>query len=154
MAEKGRNETVIRNRKAKFEYAIEEIFTAGMVLTGTEVKSLRGGKASMQEAYCFIEKDEVFVRKMTINEYDKGSYNNHEPGRVRKLLLNKKEIRKIRKALDQKGYSLIPMKIFFNDRNFAKMNIGLGKGKKFADKRETMKERDTKREMDRQMKGY
>ena len=154
MAEKGRNETVIRNRKAKFEYFIDEVFNAGIVLTGTEVKSLREGKASMQEAYCFIERDEVFIRKMTINEYDKGSYNNHEPGRVRKLLLHKKEIKKIRKALDQKGYSLIPMKIYFNDRNFAKMNIGLGRGKKFADKRETMKERDTKREMDRQMKGY
>lgn len=154
MAEKGRNETVIRNRKAKFEYFIDEVFEAGMVLTGTEVKSLREGKASMQEAYCFVERDEVFIRKMTINEYDKGSYNNHEPARVRKLLLHKKEIKKIRKALDQKGYSLIPMKVYFNDRNFAKMNIGLGRGKKFADKRETMKERDTKREMDRQMKGY
>ena len=154
MAEKGRNDTVIRNRKAKFEYHLEEVFTAGMVLKGTEVKSLREGKASLQEAYCFVEKDEVFIRKMTINEYDKGSYNNHEPGRVRKLLLHKKEIKKIRKGLDQKGYALIPVKVYFNDRNFAKMDIALGKGKKIADKRETMKERDTKREMDRQMKGY
>ena len=154
MAEKGRNETVIRNKKAKFEYSLEEIFTAGMVLKGTEVKSLRAGKASLQEAYCYLEKDEVFIRNMNISEYDKGSYNNHEPVRIRKLLLNKKEIRKIRKGLDQKGYTLIPLKVYFNDRNYAKMDIALGKGKKVADKRETMKERDTKREMDRQMKGY
>ncbi|MEM6803332.1 MAG: SsrA-binding protein SmpB [Bacteroidota bacterium] len=154
MAEKGRNETVIRNKKAKFEYSLEEIFTAGMVLKGTEVKSLRAGKASLQEAYCYLEKDEIFIRNMNITEYDKGSYNNHEPTRIRKLLLNKKEIRKIRKGLDQKGYTLVPLKVYFNDRNFAKMDIALGKGKKVADKRESMKERDTKREMDRQMKDY
>ncbi|MCL4158079.1 UNVERIFIED_CONTAM: hypothetical protein GTU68_050821, partial [Idotea baltica] len=142
------------NRKARHEYHFEEVLTAGISLTGTEVKSLRDGKASLQEAYCFIEGGEVFIKNMNIAEYDKGSYNNHDPKRERKLLLKKKEIKKLKKGLDQKGFTLVPLKIFFNDRNFAKLNVGLGKGKKTFDKRETMKERDTAREMDRQMKSY
>ena len=154
MAEKGRSSTVIRNRKARFEFQILEEYTAGMVLTGTEVKSLRAGKASLQEAYCYIDNEEVFVKSLNITPYEKGGYTNHDPVRVRKLLLKKKDIRKLRKRLDEKGLTLIPLKIFFNERNFAKMNIGLAKGKKLYDKRESLKEKDTKRELKRAMKEY
>ncbi|MEL6675756.1 MAG: SsrA-binding protein SmpB [Bacteroidota bacterium] len=153
--EKGRNNVVIRNRKARHEFQIEEEFLAGMVLTGTEVKSLRQGKASLQEAYCLVnEDDEVMITNMNIAEYDKGSYNNHEPTRPRKLLLKKKEILKLRKGLEQKGYTLVPLKVFFNERNLAKISIALARGKKLHDKRDSIKERDTKREIDRQMKDY
>ena len=154
MAEKGRNSNVITNRKARFEYQLLENFTAGIVLKGTEVKSLRGGKASLQEAYCFIKDDEAFVKNMDIAEYDKGSYNNHEPKRDRKLLLKKKEIRKIRKSLEEKGLTLVPLKLYFNDRNFVKLDLALAKGKKLHDKRESIKEKDTKRELSRALKSY
>ncbi|WNJ19176.1 SsrA-binding protein SmpB [Pontibacter sp. G13] len=152
--EKGRNTTVISNRKARHEYHIEDTFTAGLVLTGTEVKSLRAGNASLQEAYCYVEKGEAFIKNMNISEYDKGSYNNHEPARLRKLLMKKREIEKIRKGLEQKGYTLVPLKIYFNDRNLAKLDLGLAKGKKVHDKRDDLKAKDTKREIDRQMKDY
>lgn len=152
--EKGRNSTVIQNRKAKFSYQFEEVFTAGIELRGTEVKSLRGGKASLQEAYCLVEKGEIFIKGMNIAEYEQGGYANHEPTRLRKLLLKKREIQKIIKGLDTKGFTLIPTKLFFNDRNLAKLNIALARGKKVVDKRESIKERETKREMDRQLKSY
>lgn len=152
MAEKGKNNVTIRNRKARFEYHIDKVYEAGLVLTGTEVKSLRAGKASIQEAYCFIEKDEIFVKGMTINTYKQGTYNNHEPDRIRKLLLKKGEIKKLRKALEVKGFTIVPMKVYFNDRNYAKLNIGLGKGKQLHDKRQDTKARDTKREVDREMR--
>ncbi|MEM8896839.1 MAG: SsrA-binding protein SmpB [Bacteroidota bacterium] len=154
MAEKGRNQTVISNRKASYEYHIEERFEAGMSLTGTEVKSLRAGKASLQEAFCFMKKNEVFVRNMNIAEYDKGSYNNHSPMRERKLLLKKKELKKLKKQLIEKGYTLVPLKVYFNKRNFAKMEIGLAKGKKLHDKRADIKKKDTQRDLDRAMKNY
>ncbi len=154
MAEKGRNQTVITNRKARHNYHILEEFTAGLSLTGTEVKSLRDGKANLQEAYCFVDHGEVFIKNMHISEYAQGSYNNHEPNRQRKLLLKKREIAKINKQLDQKGLTLIPLKIFFNGRNYAKMNIGIAKGKKLYDKREDLKSKDTKRELDRALKNY
>ena len=154
MSDKGRNSTVIKNRKARFEYHIDVVFTAGMVLTGTEVKSLRQGKASLQEAYCYVQAGEVFVKNMNIVEYDKGSYNNHDPKRIRKLLLKKKEIKKIQRGLDEKGYTLVPLKVFFSERNLAKMEIGLAKGKQSHDKRQSIKERDTKREVQRAMKHY
>lgn len=154
MAEKGRNETIITNRKARHNYHILEEFTAGLSLTGTEVKSLRQGKANLQEAYCYVEDGEAFIKNMHISEYAQGSYNNHEPTRERKLLLKKKEITKINKQLDQKGLTLVPLKIFFNARNFAKMNVGLAKGKKLYDKREDLKDKDTKRELDRAFKSY
>lgn len=152
MAEKGKNSVVIRNRKARFEYHIDKVFEAGLVLTGTEVKSLRAGRASIQEAYCFVEKDEIFIKGMTINTYEQGTYNNHEPDRIRKLLLKKIEIKKLRKALEVKGFTIVPMKVYFNDRNYAKINIGLGKGKQLHDKRQDTKARDTKREIDREMR--
>lgn len=154
MAEKGRNQTVISNRKASFEYHLQEKFEAGIILTGTEVKSLRGGKASLQESYCTIEGDEVFILNMNIAQYEKGGYANHNPTRSRKLLLKRKEINKLKKGLDQEGATIVPLKIFFNDRNLAKMEIALAKGKKIHDKRETLKEKETKREMDRQMQKY
>ena len=154
MADKGRNSTVIRNRKAGFEYHFEETLTAGIMLTGTEVKSLREGKASLQEAYCIVEDDEVFIQNMNIAEYAQGSYNNHEPTRSRKLLLRKREIRRLKKGLEQKGYTIVPLKIWFNDRNLAKMDIALARGKKLHDKRQDLKEKDTKREIDRQMRDY
>ena len=149
MSYKSRNTTIITNRKAKFEYQIDERFEAGIVLTGTEVKSLRIGKASLQEAYCTIRKGEAFIVNMNIAEYAMGTYNNHEPARERKLLLTKKEILKLKKGLEQKGQTIVPLKLYFNDRNLVKLNIGLAKGKKAADKRETIKDRENKRELDR-----
>lgn len=149
MALKGRNTTIIRNKKAGFEYQLEERIEAGIQLTGTEVKSLRNGKASLQEAYCTIVNDELFIRNMNIAEYDEGSYNNHIPTRDRKLLVRSREISKLKKATEQKGYTIIPTKLYFNDRNLAKLEIALGKGKKSHDKRETIKGRDTQRELDR-----
>lgn len=154
MSEKGRFQTVVQNRKARHEYHIMEIFEAGMVLTGTEVKSLRAGKASLQEAYCIVKDNEAFIRGMNINEYSEGSYNNHDPKRIRKLLLRKREIRKLRKALEEKGLTIVPLKVYFNERNLIKINIGLAKGKKLYDKRQDLKAKDTQREMDRQMKNY
>lgn len=152
--EKGRNQTIIQNRKARHEYIFEETFTAGMVLTGTEVKSLRSGKASLQEAYCQVIGGECFILNMNIAEYDKGSYNNHPPLRQRKLLLTKRELAKLKKGLEQQGCTIVPIKLYFNDRNLAKLDIALARGKKLHDKRETLKEKDTKREMDRQMGKY
>ena len=154
MAEKGRNTSVISNRKARYEYQFIETFTAGIVLKGTEVKSLRAGKASLQEAYCFIKDEEAFIKNMEIAVYEKGSYNNHEPRRERKLLLKKREIRKIRKSLEEKGLTFIPLKLYFNDRNLVKLNLALAKGKKVHDKREDIKKKDTKRELDRALKSY
>ena len=152
MSIKSRNTTIITNRKAKFEYHIEERFEAGIVLTGTEVKSLRTGKASLQEAFCTIRKGELFIINMNIAEYAMGTYNNHEPARERKLLLKKKEILKLKKGLDQKGLTVVPLKLYFNDRNLVKINIGLAKGKKVVDKREVIKDRENKREIERMRK--
>ncbi|TMI92540.1 MAG: SsrA-binding protein SmpB [Bacteroidetes bacterium] len=139
----------IKNRSAYFEYFIDNKYDAGIVLTGTEVKSLREGKASFSDSYCLINKGEVWVKNLHIAEYSHGSANNHEPMRERKLLLQKREIKKIESKLKEKGYTLVPLRIFFNEKNLAKMEIGLGKGKKMHDKRETIKRRDTQREMKR-----
>ncbi len=149
MKTKGRNDTVISNRKARFEFEILETYEAGIILTGTEVKSLRAGKANLQEAYCYVQDDEVFIKGMTIAEYDKGGYSNHDPQRVRKLLLRKKEIAKLRKGLEQQGYTISPLKLYFSDRNFVKIDVGLARGKKTYDKRESIKDRDMQRDLDR-----
>lgn len=146
---KEKKHIVVSNRKARYEYHLEEFFTVGIVLTGTEVKSLREGKAALQEAYCYVAGEEVFIKNMTINEYDKGSYNNHDPKRERKLLLRKKEIRRIERHLEEKGYALVPVEVYFSERNFAKMDIALAKGKKLYDKREDIKKKDIERELDR-----
>jgi len=139
----------IKNRSAYFEYLIDNKYDAGMVLTGTEVKSLRDGKANFNDSYCYINKGEVWVKNLHIAEYSHGSSNNHEPVRERKLLLQKREIKKIESKLKEKGYTLIPLRIFFNEKRLAKIEIGLAKGKKMHDKRETIRQRDTDREMKR-----
>ena len=142
----------IKNKKAHFNYEIGDTFTAGIVLTGTEIKSIRDGKASLTDSYCIVENGEVWVKNMHISEYFYGSYNNHSVKRDRKLLLNKKEITKISKAADEPGFTIVPKRIFISDRGFANMVIGIGKGKKQYDKRQSIKEREDKRNIDRIMK--
>ena len=139
----------LSNKSAFHEYFIEQRFTAGLVLSGTEVKSLRAGKASFNDAYCFFHKGELFVKSLHISEYKMGTIYNHVPTQDRKLLLQKKELRKIENKLKEKGYTLVPLRIFFTPEGWAKMEIGLGKGKKLHDKRETIKQRDTERELRR-----
>ncbi len=123
-----------------------------MALVGTEVKSLREGRASFNDSYCFFMKGELFIRSLHISEYTKGTSNNHDPVRERKLLLNKKELRKIEAKIKEKGYSIVPLKIFFSENGLAKIEIGLGKGKKLFDKRDSIKQRDVDREMKRFVK--
>jgi len=142
----------IRNRSAFHEYFIEDKYDAGMVLTGTEVKSLREGKVSFNDSYCFFNRGELWIRSLHIAEYSHGTVNNHDPIRERKLLLNKRELRKIESKMKEKGYTIVPLRIFFNEKGMAKMEIGLGKGKKSYDKRETIKQRDVEREMKRYLK--
>lgn len=142
----------IRNKTATFEYFIEDKFDAGMVLTGTEVKALREGKASFNDSYCLIDKGELYIKGLHISHYSFGSYANHVPTRDRKLLLKKKEINKIIQKLKEKGLTIIPLKIYFSDRGLAKMVIGVGRGKKLHDKRETIKQRESDREIKRYLK--
>jgi SsrA-binding protein len=144
----------IKNKKARYLYDFLDDYTAGIVLTGTEIKSIRNGKASIMEAYCVVKDGEAIIRNMYIAEYENGSYYNHEPRRDRRLLLNKKEIKKLEKKLQDKGLTVVPSKLFINDKNLAKINIHLAKGKKLHDKRQTMKERDNKRDLDRVMKKF
>ncbi len=139
----------IRNKKASYEYELLEKYACGMVLTGSEIKSMRQGKVSLQEAYCVFHNNELFVRGMNISMYKEAGPNNHEPTRERKLLLNKSELKKIKKKLDEKGLTVIPLRLFINDRGLAKLQIAVGKGKKIHDKRNTIRERDEKRELDR-----
>lgn len=142
----------IKNRTATFDYFIEDKFDAGMVLTGTEVKALREGKASFNDSYCLFDHGDLFIKGLHISPYSHGSYANHIPLRDRKLLLKKKEINKISQKLKEKGLTIVPLRIFFSERGYAKIQIGLGKGKKLHDKRETIKERETEREIKRFLK--
>jgi SsrA-binding protein len=142
----------ISNRSAYHEYFIEDKYDAGLVLTGTEVKSLRAGRASFNDSYCYFHKGELWIKSLHIAEYSHGTVNNHDPVRERKLLLQKKELRKMETKMKEKGYTIVPLKIFFNEKGLAKLEIGLGKGKKLYDKRETIKQRDTEREMKRYLK--
>ena len=142
----------IKNRSAFHEYFFDNKYVAGVVLTGTDVKSLREGKASFNDSYCIIHKGEMWLKSLHIAEYSHGTTNNHDPIRDRKLLLQKREISKIEGKLTEKGYTLIPLRIFFNEKNLIKVEIGLGKGKKLHDKRETIKKRDVEREMKRFIK--
>ncbi len=137
----------IRNRQATFEYEILDKYVAGIVLTGTEIKSIREGKANLQDGYCHIHNGEVFVKGINITPYAQGTHYNHEATRERKLLLKKSEIRKLEGKVEEKGLTLIPLRLFINDRGFAKLEIALGKGKKMYDKRQSIKERDVKREL-------
>lgn len=153
MADKQKkNDVYIRNKKASYEYHFVDTFVAGIKLTGTEIKSVRSLNVSLQEAYCVVKAGEVFIVKMHIAIYEKGGAYNHEPTRERKLLLHKKEIGKIEKALKDKGLTLIPTKMFVNDRGWAKVEIAVAKGKKLYDKRQDIKSKDTQRELDRS--GY
>lgn len=137
----------ISNRKAYYEYNIEAKYIAGMVLTGTEIKSLRAGKASFNDSYCIFHKGELFVKSLHISEYNFGTHYNHEPLQERKLLLNKRELRKWENKIKEKGYTIVPLRIFISDKGYAKMEIGLGKGKKVYDKRETIKKRESDRDV-------
>jgi SsrA-binding protein len=139
----------IKNRKASFEYYLLEKFIAGIVLTGTEIKSIRQGKASLSEAFCVFNQDELFIREMHIAEYTFGSHNNHEPKRDRKLLLNARELKKLRTKFNEKGLAIIPVLVFINEKGLAKVEIALAKGKHYYDKRESLKKKDMKREIDR-----
>ncbi len=140
----------IKNRQAYHEYFIDDSYEAGMVLLGTEVKSLREGKASFSDSYCIIHKEEVWLKSLHIAEYAYGNLNNHDPLRDRKLLLQKKEIRKITTKLKEKGYTLVPLRIFTSDKNLLKIEIGLARGKKLHDKRESIKKKEMERQLKRQ----
>lgn len=139
----------LNNKKAFHEYYFENTYTAGIVLAGTEIKSLRTGKASFNDSYCQFFKGELYVKSLHISEYAFGTYTNHEPMQERKLLLNKRELKKLEAKIKEKGYSIIPLKLFINEKGLAKLEIGLGKGKKIFDKRETIKQRDTERDVKR-----
>lgn len=144
----------IRNKKASFEYFFVETFTAGIVLTGTEIKSIRLGKASLVDSYCYIHNGEIWVKGMNISPYFFGSYNNHEAKRDRKLLLTKREIHKLQEATKQMGFTIVPTLVFIDAKGRAKVDIALAKGKKEYDKRQTLKEKEDRREMDRAIKRY
>lgn len=149
----GNDKILIKNKRATFDYEIGDTYSAGIVLTGTEIKSIRQSKVSLADTYCIINNGEVWVKNMHIAEYSFGSYNNHVTRRDRKLLLNKKEIAKITKACEDPGYTVIPVKLFINDRGLAKLIIGIARGKKQYDKRQSIKERDDKRMIDRYFKN-
>lgn len=144
----------IRNKKASFEYFFVETFTAGIVLTGTEIKSIRLRKASLVDSYCYIHNGEIWVKGMNISPYFFGSYNNHEAKRDRKLLLTKREIHKLQEATKQVGFTIVPTLVFIDAKGRAKVDIALAKGKKEYDKRQTLKEKEDRREMDRAIKRY
>ena len=139
----------IKNRRATFDYEIVETFTAGMVLTGTEIKSIRGGHASLVDTFCYVNNGEVWVKNMNIAEYFYGTYNNHAARRDRKLLLNRKEIARLQKNGRDAGFTIVPLRLFINERGLAKLVIGIARGKKEYDKRQSIKERDDKRAMAR-----
>ena len=142
----------IKNRPATFEYAIEDKLTAGIMLTGSEIKSVRNGKVSFNDSYCFFSDGELWIKSLHIAEYVNAGYAGHEPTRERKLLLNKKELRKWQMKIKEKGLTIVPLAMFVNDKGFAKLDIGLGRGKKLHDKRETIKNRDVEREIKRYLK--
>jgi SsrA-binding protein len=139
----------IKNRQAGFEYELLDKYVAGIVLTGTEIKSIREGKVNLQDGYCYVNNGEVFVKGINITPYAQGTHYNHEATRERKLLLKKSEIRKLDGKVEERGLTLVPVRLFVNDRGFAKLEIALARGKKMHDKRESIKERDAKRELDR-----
>ena len=146
------NDINIRNKRASFDYEFLEEYNAGIILTGTEIKSIRAGKASLVDSYCYFDKGELWVKGIHIAEYRLGTYYNHEEKRERKLLLTRKELRKLERNVKETGLTIIPVKMFITDKGWAKLRIALAKGKKEYDKRETLKQKDAKREMDRYMK--
>ncbi len=144
-------EVNIKNRRASFDYAISDTFTAGIVLTGTEIKSVRQGKASLADTFCYVHDGEVWVKNMYIAEYFYGTYNNHTERRERKLLLNRKEIRELEKNGKEAGFTIVPLRLFISERGYAKLVIGIARGKKEYDKRQSIRERDDKRALARVM---
>jgi len=144
----------IRNKRASYEYNLLESYVAGIMLKGTEIKSIREGSGSISEAYCYIKNGELFVKNMNIPEYSHGNLMNHDILRLRKLLLNKRELKKIDTKTREKGVAVVPVRLFLSDRGLAKLEIALARGKKSFDKRETIKQKDSKRELDRVMKKY
>jgi SsrA-binding protein len=142
----------ISNKSVYHEYIIDTKYQAGLILLGTEVKSLRAGRASFNDSYCVLYGNEIWIKSLHIAQYSHGTVNNHDPVRDRKLLLQKREIKKIQSKLKEKGYTLVPIKIFFNNNDYAKIEIGLGKGKKLYDKRETLKQKDVERDLKRYLK--
>ena len=153
MASNSQNKSIsITNRKARYEYQLFDVFTAGLQLTGTEIKSIRQGNANLNEAYCYVQDNQAWITGMYVAEYSHGSFMNHEPKRIRKLLLNKKEIKKISSFLQDEGATVVPLKLFVNEKGWAKLEIALAKGKKLYDKRQDLKEKDDKRQVDRALK--
>ncbi len=152
MGLKPQNNINIKNKKAWFEYEIIETFTAGLMLQGTEIKSIREGKAGLVDSYCQFFEGELYVKNMHIAEYFYGTYNNHESKRERKLLLQKKELGKLERKVKETGLTIIPLRLFIDERGWAKLEIGLAKGKKVYDKRETLKQNDARRDIDRAMR--
>ena len=150
--EKLKNDILIRNKRASFDFELIDTYQAGIVLVGTEIKSIRLGKASLVDTFCFFNNGELWVKNMNISEYFYGTYNNHLPRRDRKLLLNKKELQKLRRQTKETGFTIFPTKLFVNSKGLAKIEIAVAKGKKAYDKRESLKEKDDKRMMDRAMK--
>ncbi len=146
------NDVNIKNKRATFDYEILDTYRAGIVLTGTEIKSIRLGKASLVDSYCFFANGELWIKNMYIAEYFYGTYNNHTARRERKLLLQKKELSKLEKSVKESGLAIIPSRLFINEKGLAKLTIALGKGKKSYDKRQSLREKDDKRQMDRMMK--
>lgn len=145
----------IKNKRARFEYELIDQYTAGIVLTGTEIKSIRNSKASIAESFCeFNERGELFAINMYIEEYAYGTRYNHKPRNARKLLLNKKELKKLEREVKNVGLTIVPLRLFINDKGFAKLQIALARGKKLFDKRETLKDRDNKRNLDRVKKNF
>jgi len=139
----------IKNKKARFHFDIEDTYIAGIQLTGTEIKSIRQGKASLVDTYCYFKRNELLIKGMHIAEYGHGTHYNHEPKRDRKLLLKKTELRKLFRKSQEKGYTIVALRLFISERGWAKVEIGLGKGKKKYDKREEIKKKDLKRDMER-----
>ena len=150
--EKHKNDIVIKNKRATFDYELIDKYQAGIVLVGTEIKSIRLGKASLVDTFCYFNDGELWVKGMNISEYFYGTYNNHLPRRDRKLLLNKRELAKLRRQTKETGFTIVPTKLFLNEKGLAKLEIAVAKGKKEYDKRESLKEKDDKRQMDRAMK--
>ena len=150
--EKLKNDILIRNKRASFDFELIDTYQAGIVLVGTEIKSIRLGKASLVDTFCFFNNGELWVKNMNISEYFYGTYNNHLPRRDRKLLLNKKELQKLCRQTKETGFTIVPTKLFINSKGLAKVEIAVAKGKKAYDKRESLKEKDDKRMMDRAMK--
>lgn len=155
MAEaKKKKEIEIVNRKAKFEYFFVEEMEAGIMLQGTEIKSIRAGNVNLNDAYCYFKDGELYIRSLYIKEYAFGTYDNHEPRRPRKLLLKKRQLKKLEKKVKEKGFTIVPYRVYMTERGFAKVEIALAQGKKSYDKRNSIKDKDMKRDMARMRKAY